>query len=231
MLTQILDTYMAERQAHDNDTRDNSKFRVSDAGKCRLMRYWKRQGKQSAITWTPETLRAMQLGINIHEWIEKILSDLPGGVERAVSEHHFEDTHRIGHFDLYLELTAPLIDDLDPYRRYLYDIKTKGGKQWYFFEKNGRENDRAHEYQLVSYWLMMSPDDFPVDQCRIAYISRDTLEIHENVVRYEFLADEVEDDWNLLISAWENQEEPAPNPEHWECKYCMYRDDCEHAKG
>ena len=37
-------TMRLEVGTHD-PSRDNSKFRVSDAGKCRLMRYWKRQGK------------------------------------------------------------------------------------------------------------------------------------------------------------------------------------------
>lgn len=227
MLTQLIDQYIFDRQLHDTQERDNSKFRVSDAGKCRLMRYWKRQGKPANVAWGKETLRVMQLGINIHEWIEKIVSDLPGGVERVVSEHHLEDEHRIGHFDLYLELTSPLIDDRDPLRYILYDIKTKGGKQWYYFERDGRKTDIIHAYQIVSYWLMANDEGFPIDSCRIAYINRDTLEMHENTVLHDMLCEEVETDWNLLIRAWEQQEEPEPSPAtDWECRYCIYNKEC-----
>jgi CRISPR/Cas system-associated exonuclease Cas4 (RecB family) len=229
MLTQILDTYMEERQLADSEARDNSKFRVSDAGKCRLMRYWKRQGKQSAITWTPETLRAMQLGINIHEFIQRIVTDLPRGIRRAVCERQLEDEHCIGHFDLYLELSDPIemTDDGGLIETILYEIKTKRSKQWYYFQRNDYQSDRQHEFQIVSYNRMMRDE---VGACIIAYINRDTFEIHENDVHLS-LWENVSKDWAILIEAWEKQEEPAPNPEKWECKYCMYRNDCEHAKG
>lgn len=233
MLTQILDTYMAERQFADNDTRDNSKFRVSDAGKCRLMRYWKRQGKKSTVSWTPDTLRAMQLGINIHEFIQKIVTALPCGIKRAVCEQHLEDKHRIGHYDLFLELSEPIQnpDFEKDITTLLYDFKTKGSKSWHYWNKDGRQVDQTHECQIVTYWLMMPPDDH-IDQCRIAYINRDTFEIDEWPVHHQCFVEMVEIDWSILTKAWEQQEEPAPSPANsWECKYCMYRNDCEHAKG
>lgn len=34
-------------------------------------------------------------------------------------------------------------------------------------------------------------------------------------------------DWLPLIDAWEHQTEPQANPEHWECKYCPYHDECD----
>ena len=229
MLTQIINEQIQQRQVLDTETRDNSKFRVSDAGKCRLMRYWKRQGKPGKQNWTPEILKAMQLGINIHEYIQQIVTNLPRGIRRAICEQTVEDGQRIGHFDLYLELSDPVTSPVsgDLVHTILYDLKSKGSKQWFYFDKDGRVNDRAHEYQLLTYWTMI---DEPVDECRIAYINRDTFEMCENVVDFG-LEEKVSEDWILLIQAWDKQEEPAPNAEKWECKYCMYRDDCEHAKG
>ena len=229
MLTQIINEHIQQRQITDTDARDNSKFRVSDAGKCRLMRYWKRQGKPGKQEWPLETLKAMQLGINVHEYIQRIVTGLPHGIARALCEQRLEDEHRIGHFDLYLELSEPFISDTGRLvQAILYDIKTKGSKQWFHFDKDDRKNDRAHEYQLLSYDLMSL--DLPVDECRIAYINRDTFEIWENIIHFGNYS-AVEDDWEILIQAWNKQEEPAPNAEKWECKYCMYHDDCEHAKG
>ena len=229
MLTQIINEHIQQRQVLDTETRDNSKFRVSDAGKCRLMRYWKRQGKPGKQNWTPEILKAMQLGINIHEYIQQIVTNLPRGIRRAICEQTVEDGQRIGHFDLYLELSDPIeiTDDGGVIKNLLYDIKTKGSKQWFYFEKNGYKSDRQHEYQVISYAQMMLQE---VDDYVIAYVNRDTLEIRENSVPV-CLWEEVKADWDILINAWEKQEEPAPNAEKWECKYCMYRDVCEHAKG
>jgi len=175
----------------------------------------------------------MQLGINIHEFVQKIVTDLPRGIKRAVCEQQLEDEHCIGHFDLYLELSDPIemTDDGDVIETILYDIKTKSSKAWYYFQKNGYRSDRQHEMQVISYHRMMPPHLEDVNECVIAYINRDTFEIRENPVPF-FVYNAVKEDWEVLIDAWEKQEEPAPSPANsWECKYCMYRNDCEHAKG
>lgn len=229
MLTQIINEHIQQRQMNDTETRDNSKFRVSDAGKCRLMRYWKRQGKPGKQDWTPEVLKAMQLGINMHEYIQQIITNLPRGIIRAICEQTVEDGQRIGHFDLYLELSDPVTSPVsgDLVQTILYDLKSKGSKQWFHFDKDGRRSNRAHEYQLLTYWTMIEE---PVDECRIAYINRDTFEMCENIVDFG-LEEKMSEDWILLIQAWDKQEEPAPNAEKWECKYCMYRAECPHSKG
>ena len=232
MLRQIINDHIQQRQMNDTETRDNSKFRVSDAGKCRLMRYWKRQGKPGKQEWPLETLKAMQLGINIHEYIQKIVTDLPCGITRAICEQTVEDGQRIGHFDLYVELSDPVTSPVsgDLVHTILYDIKTKGSKQWFYFEKDGRKSDHAHEYQVLTYCSMIDNPDMPVDECRIAYVNRDTFEMRENIVDFG-LEEKVSEDWILLIQAWERQEEPAPNAQKWECKYCMYCAECPHSKG
>lgn len=225
ILETLLNQAITRRQVTDTAERDNSKFRVSDAGKCRLMRFWKRQGKPAEKGIPIETLRAMQQGINVHEYIQTAIADLPG-VEHLVTEHRLEDEHRIGHFDLLLSLTSPLIDDADPIRHVLCDIKSKGSKQWHYFDRDGRQSDVTHVYQLTSYWLM-AKDQMPIDACTLVYINRDTLEMHENDVNVAYWAKEVESDWNLLINAWERQEAPEPCPAtHYECRYCPYYQEC-----
>ena len=224
----LVDQAVTRRQLKDDAERDNSKFRVSDAGKCRLMRYWKRQGKPAEKDVPIETLRAMQQGINVHEYIQQAIVDLPG-VENIITEYHLEDEHRIGHFDLYLALASPLIDERH-FMGVLYDIKSKGGKQWYYFDRDGRQPDIIHIYQLTTYWLMATnqgKESFPITQCRLVYVNRDTLDIYETEVIVEAYERDVKADWELLISHWEKQEEPEASPAtKWECRYCPYYRDC-----
>jgi hypothetical protein len=37
----------------------------------------------------------------------------------------------------------------------------------------------------------------------------------------------VRQDWQIRIEAWEDQRDPDPNPEKWECRYCPYQAICE----
>lgn len=116
-ITTILDKFCAERQQHDTDARDNSKFHVSDAGKCRLMRYWKRQGKPTEPVYTPEGLRILHVGILLHNWIQDVIKN--AGIALAI-EQEVEDEHRIGHLDALVQLDG---------KRVLYDFKTVNGKK------------------------------------------------------------------------------------------------------
>jgi len=218
-LTTILDAYCAERQAHDTEERNAiNKFRMSDAGKCRLMRYWKRQGKPAAATMPPDVLRQMQAGIILHDWFARMLMH-----RKEITDYRFEveveDEHRIGHFDLLMNIGDHTI---------LYDLKTVKGKEAAYLEKYGKGAKRQHQYQLVSYASLLTPRP---DELRGAYIDRETLRIvQECPVDFEQMAGTVAFDWTVLIDAWNAQEEPDANPDDtWECKFCAYRYDCPHS--
>jgi len=199
---------------HDPN-RDNSKFRLSDAGRCRLMRYWKRQGKPVTNTPTPDVLVQMQAGNLIHAYIERAAHDTGCLV---ASEDRLEDDHRIGHFDL-------IVKNPGGSELILYDIKTITNKKAYYMAKDGKQADAQHVAQLVSYALLY-PE--PLDALRIAYVIRDTLEITEAPISLPAHEEDVVADWAILISAWNTQTPPTANPEKWECQYCPYQTDCEH---
>lgn len=217
MITEILDHHCETRQREEGLARDNSKYRVSDAGKCRLMRYWKRQGKEYDPGDVPPLVRrTMQAGILIHEWIETVLKQSVGhqlaGFE---AEGELADEHRLGHFDLLLKLKDSWT--------LLADVKTVKDKQFYWKRKKGA--DRQHIYQVLSYADMLPEQP---DKAVVCYLNRDSMEMLEEPVDTSWLVDNRQD-WQILFDLWEEQREPEPNPEHWECKYCIYKHDCPHA--
>jgi CRISPR/Cas system-associated exonuclease Cas4 (RecB family) len=195
---------------HDPN-RDTTKFRLSDAGKCRLMRYWKRQGREATNSMSPEVTLQMQAGNLLHAYIERAVQWCNGLVD---SESTLEDDHRIGHFDMVIHDHDGLI---------MYDIKTINSKKAYFMEKDGNRADPQHIAQIVSYAIMYPGQ---LDALRLAYVVRDTFEIREIEVERISSEPTVIADWQLLLDAWVDQKEPAANPSEWECKYCQYKADC-----
>ena len=210
-ITTILDKFCAERQEHDTAERDNSKFRVSDAGKCRLMRYWKRQGKPMESHYTPEGLRTLHVGILIHNWIQDVIKN--AGIALAL-ELELEDFNRIGHLDALVKLEGKLV---------LYDFKTVNGKKWFYLSKNNFRPDLPHIAQILTYSQMIDPQP---DKSFIVYINRDTLDMVESAVVPSVWGEKVTTDWDILITCWEKQIEPAQTTEQWECNYCGYRVGC-----
>lgn len=203
--------------------RDTSKFRLSDAGKCRLMRYWKRQGKPAAQTMEPDVLLQMQTGNLLHAYLECAVQWTGHLVE---AERPLEDDHRLGHFDMIIN--PPDVGPDDAEYRILYDIKTISSKKAFFMDKNSNQADPQHIMQLISYALLY-PD--PLDELRLAYVVRDTLEIREIEVERIPSETTVIADWQLLIDAWVAQQAPAANPNKWECRYCQYVTNCPQQRG
>lgn len=201
---------------HD-PTRDTTRFRMSDAGKCRLMRYWKRQGKVGQpYQGNPFLLEAGNL---FHAYIQHALIDQG---RMIACEERLEDDHRIGHFDM-------LVNAGQPMQPTLYELKTVSEKQFYYKKKNAAP-DKPHIAQIVTYAdsYIRKVDKFP--DLRIVYLNRDSLEFLEFTVEYYKQITAVTNDWETLIDAWNAQQEPTPNAENWECKYCQYATVCQHAR-
>lgn len=222
MLQEIIDQYLAsdrgrkidlEIPIHIDNPDEDRKFRMSDAGKCRLMRYWKRQGKEG-LKPNANGLRVMEAGNLLHAWLNHVLEAMH---VLALGEQELEDDHRIGHLDAIVQ---------DGKHSILYDFKTISSKKAYYQAKNGWGVDDNHAYQLVTY-----SDALPisqVDEARIAYINRDTMEIVELPVDlFSFYQETVRKDWRILIEAWEAKQEPTANAEYWECNYCRYNESCD----
>jgi len=211
MLETIVDNYIAELKIKEVSIRDNSKFRVSDAGRCHRMRYWKRQGKPASDLVDSRTMRVFEVGHLFHKWVQNIL--LKQGVLEGM-EVRVEDIHRIGHADAIVRTQTGLV---------LYDFKTVHSRKFHHKKKEGA--DIHYLMQAVTYASMLPVG---VEDIRIAYISKDDLCIEEvSVFEFADIEELARKDWNDLIGAWEKQIEPEPIPQQeWECKYCMYRTAC-----
>ena len=209
MLAELIDEYILEKR--ETQVRDNSKFRVSDAGRCRLMRYWKRQGKPFTDEPDERTLRVFEVGHVFHNWLQDLL-ELQGTL--AGREIRVEDIHRIGHIDaLVLPEGGPLV---------LYDFKTVNSRKFSYLSA---EADRHYHFQAATYALLLP---LGVGSIRIAYVSKDDLRIQEVPVDLEDIRGQVVEDWAILVKAWNEGKEPEPNPMSWECKYCAYGSACPH---
>lgn len=218
-LNRIIESYCIERQARDTLSRNAiPKFRMSDAGKCRLMRYWKRQGKASTVTLAGDVLRNMQAGIVVHEFLGQVIAAYSLNYGGTQLEGELQDEHRIGHYDVLVQTVNGSI---------LYDIKTVKGKEAGYLEKYAKEAKHQHKYQIVTYASMLSRPD----ELRVVYVDRETLRVvREFSVDYDMLIKDVNEDWDILLEAWQSQAAPEANPDDsWECKFCMYKNDCSYA--
>lgn len=212
MLENIISQYLSESQASEMR---NPKFRVSDAGRCHLMRYWKRMGKPFSDLPDERRLRIFAVGHLFHRWLQDILQQK--GVLEA-RELMVEDIHRVGHIDAIVKTPEGLI---------LYDFKTVHSRKFHHRKENGM-TDLHYAIQAYTYSTMLP---FSVADIRIVFISKDDLCLEEvSVFQFPDIQEKTYQDWFLLLEAWEKQREPAPNPMPWECKYCWYRTACPHSR-
>jgi len=179
------------------------------------------QGKPESRDIPADVRLQMQVGNIIHGYIERAVHDMGCLI---ASEDKLEDENRIGHFDLVIDNPFYQINGS---QHIMYDIKTITSKKAYYMARDGKEADDQHAAQLVSY-AMMYPKH--LDALRIAYVIRDTMEIREAEIALAQYDHDVISDWAILMSAWNMQEPPVPNPTKWECRYCNYSADCPHAR-
>ena len=234
--TRPRDNYL-NMKIHFDEGTDARKFRASDAGRCHLYQYWKRQGKKQASP-NINNLKMMEMGNLIHAWLDYAL-DTMGVIYNA--EVVVEDEHIKGHIDALVSVNSHVA---------VYEFKTISGKQAWYMLNNGTKAKREHQYQVLTYLDMMQPKtgDYAVSvlpkEARIAYITREEvngtngdkyppLTIIADVAADLDLLPVIRQDWQTLIDAWEQSVfhgesiTPEPNPQHWECKYCPYFADCE----
>lgn len=214
---------------HFDEEPGTRKFRVSDAGRCHLYQYWKRQGKEQPAK-DSASLKLMEMGNLTHAWLEYALQR--SGVLYS-AEIPVEDDYRKGHADALVTCNGHVS---------LYDFKTIGNKQAYYMLNNGAKAKREHQYQALSYLAMMNVSVSPlypnIKDARILYITREEvsakngdklppLTVIADVAADLDLLPAVNADWQSLIEAWDKQQDPKPTPEKWECRYCPYHIFCE----
>ena len=177
------------------------------------MRYWQRKGKAASDAPDDRARRIFEIGHLFHEWFQDMLDKKGLLIER---EMEVEDLHRRGHIDAIIHSDNRFV---------LYDFKTVNSMKFKYLKT---DSDKHYQHQVCTYALMLP---LGVEEARIAYISKDTMEIHEVKVDIDALRDEVIEDWIVLIEAWERQVEPKPNPLSWECSYCVYGSSCTYCTG
>jgi len=189
------------------------KFRISEAGRCRLMRYLKRRGVPPSNAMDDRMLRVFEVGTVIH----RLLQDVLRKHDVLIAEEFLvEDAHRRGHIDALVRFEGKTI---------LYDFKTISAQRLATLEAPSRN----YLFQIVTYAELLP---MPVDDLRIAFVEKDSLSVVEFSVRescdYAALSEEVAEDWRLLIDAWERRCPPVPDPATVgvECPWCVYRDYC-----
>ena len=214
MLAELIAQSLNKNLNEEQRSQDYSKFRVSDAGRCHLMRYWKRQGKPFSDVPDERTLRIFEVGRVFHIWLQNLLR-----LKKVLVAEEFEvqDKHRIGHVDAVVMTEQGLV---------LYDFKTVHSKKFHYMKKFETDGDRHYAMQAYTYAMMLP---FGVTDIRIAYISKDDLCIREVSINEEYpnIDEWVLKDWVKLIECWDSQTEPEPNPMDWECGYCGYKSSCE----
>lgn len=213
-LASVIDTYLGSIRPKENlipmtihfdEDTDTPKFRVSDAGRCRLYRFWKRQGKERTQP-DAKGLRLMEAGNMYHAWLSYALHESGVLVD---SEIEVENEHSKGHADAIV-----LLDDT----YILYDFKTISSKQAGYMLSNGCKTKKEHSYQILSYYFMIDNGAITIkdqrmtclmspQECRIAYITREEMEIIAELPVDPDLLPQVKKDWQILISAWEKQAE------------------------
>lgn len=209
--------YLRDKQ---NERVASENFNASDMGRCYLMRYWKRLGKEG----TPiddRTLRVFAVGNIFHDFFQRITKE--GGLS-ILSEEKMELKDEEGNV-----LVSGRIDDLiqtEGGKLVLYDYKTVHSKKFHYLV--GGERDQHYERQVLLYYIMLKEKYPELADLRILYISKDDMCLKEMPVMItdravESVRKEVEE----INQYWKEKKEPRAIPkEAWECKYCPYSDTC-----
>lgn len=204
-IKEIIDNHLKNSIETKCSTAANyNKFRVSDSGKCKLYRFWKRKGLTYTNLPAPSNIRRTKLGTIIHEWLEKLFAE--AGMLIA-SEQVVENEHIRGSFDMVLDLNGMIT---------LVDIKTIWSikKPEYLFKPE-------YFLQAMTYkWLL----PYKVDAVKILYIDISDLEEILIPVPDEYEEKAIQD-WNEMIKLWEQNKQPEPEVGKL-CQYCVYKDLC-----
>lgn len=176
------------------------KYRVSDAGKCYLMRYMKRHGVER-VSLPPEKIRRrFWVGHVFHEFVQQKLSAIFSDSDDVEIEKRVEDEHRVGHVDIV-------------WNGAVYELKTIKSLKYI------SNAIKHHELQVVTYTEMLGLED-----CFIVYIDIQSFDIQQ-IEPTPSAKRRAWEDWNTAISFWEQQQLP-PTTKDWYCDSCPFKDIC-----
>ena len=200
----------------NRETRDHSKFRVSDSGMCHRMRFWKRKNsyKSEMDSHNLETKKIFTIGHLVHGFLQNILKKR--GLAKLI-EARVENEHFIGHVDL---VTSDYI---------VYDIKSAGTRKMQHI-RSRKVPDIHHAYQAMTSAILLEENDLVshVNDVRILYVGKERMDFID-LSAYKTVSEKaVIKDMETLVDYWVRDELPPPEPKQkWECNYCPFKNVCE----
>jgi len=208
-IEEMLNSFLAEKQAKYSNPDGEGKFRPSSFGSCFRAQLWKREGrKQDEIDL--RSLRVFEAGHIFHEFIQ---TKIKGECEVTISDPAGDIT---GHADI-------VTDDC------VLDIKTQHSKSFWYMEKKDcdiAKEKRANWLQVA--WYAMTLGRAFVS---LVFVSKDDLCIAQYMDSTEHWHDAVNEEVETLRELWEkDHNDPAiaaPRSFPKECEYCAFSLQCD----
>jgi len=175
--------------------RNKDRFHVSDAGGCYRARVYKRLGVEPTRTIEAPALKKMIAGDASHEKLQQLLRRHGNLV---ASEGTVETDQLIGHFDAVVKNGV----------KTLLEIKTNEKWGMGYIKKQGAKKE--HKLQVFTYWSLLRNDYKDLDDCTLLYMKREDWEgVAFNFKWAPEIVEQVDGEWQPLISLWENKTLPA----------------------
>lgn len=179
--------------------------------------YLERLGKEPDEPLDDRVYRIFSVGNQMEEWLCNLIKDRPE-IKDYKTQLRVEDKKLgvSGYADLFLEFKDG--------KKWLYEIKTKHSRSFWWMVKKGQGAMQQHKYQLWLYLYLLD-----IEQGSIIYLSKDDLEIREYVIRRDNkkLEKQVMTILNTLNECWEKKVlPPLPEKDSWQAKYCRYHKQC-----
>lgn len=208
MLKEHIDKFYSEKS---QENRQQTRFYISDAGKCPRQIYFSFTGAPKAPL-DPRIARIFDRGVKIHNDIFQILYSLPD--IKLVTEVHIPEQDLITG-------RADAIATIDG-ENYVVDIKSINS----FIFKGLTHPKPENVYQIQLYLHF-----FNIKKGILFYMDKDRQEIREFLVNYDpILVHSLLANFRKLKKQIDENEMPPRLPDYpksWMCRYCRFSEVCE----
>ena len=206
MLKELIDKFYLDQQ----QSKDQVKFYITDAGKCQRTVFFKFKSAPKE-DMEPRILRIFEQGEQLHRHIFNVLYKLKIGVTTEVSIPSQELVS--GRADAILCVDG---------ENYVLDIKSMNSMIFRKLECPKPEN--IYQLQLYLHY-------FDIKKGLLLYIDKDRQELKEFIVHYdEGLVKVLLGNFKSLKQKIEKKLIPGvlvDYPRNWQCRYCQYRKICD----
>jgi len=225
----LADAHLAEKQEFRKATKIKDCWYASDLGGCPSGSYYSRLSPESSVL-DARTLRVFAVGNLFHGFFENLAEEAGILVAKEDELHVVDPIHNArGRADMLVRVGKYHI---------LYDIKTMHSKGFWYLAEGNFQAKHHHKLQLHFYMNLLK-DKYPNLMGGMVYVSKDDLSFQEIPVQYDpALVDEINNELDILNTAWETKVPPPPAPAvvynegtkgweiNWQAKYCSYHHVC-----